>query len=183
MRTMAIRAVFSAVHVNGDVISLLLVMAFLTFPGTFANQRACHRRWIVATHAMHLPHAGDRHPHVVMTTHALPVDWFAKPFHFAQMATIAGRACFQLRCDVMSDFFRDFFPMVIVATLLLVAATATHRARTRMRLVFLRRGFGGFGGARAARFTFARQTTSSRCDERADEQPFPRAGSFHNAPS
>lgn len=185
MRSVAIGAIFAPVDINRDLVALLLGMAFLTFPSTFANECPTNSGRIVATHAMHPPHTRNGHPHVVMTLHALPIDGFAKPFYVTEVTALAGCARLQLRFDVMSDLFRNFFPMCILSMLGVMTTTATYGTGARVRLVFFRLRFGGFGRARAARFTVARQAASTGRGDRAHEQPFPvaREQSLHNAPS
>jgi len=159
-------------------------MAFLAFPGAFANECSTGARRIVATHAMHCAHARDAHAYVVVAFDALPIDWLAKPLDFVQVATVARRALEQHRVDVVTDFFRDFFPPRRLSILLRMASTATNRTSSEMRRFFSVRRFCRRCCSLVGRCLVVCQATPARHDERGAQEPFPGAAcGIHNAPS
>jgi hypothetical protein len=93
----ATRAIGPAVHVDGLLVSLGVLMATLAFPGLFAER--FFGFWvfkIVAAHAMGSTHGGDRDVNVVVAFGASLVNGVLKTFNNAQMAACAHRAFYVL---------------------------------------------------------------------------------------
>jgi hypothetical protein len=173
MRSMAIGTLFARVDIDSKVIALCFRMALLAFPSTFANKCSTNAGRIVATYAMQRAHTRDAYAYLVMTLHALPVDWFAKPFDFANVTTSACRTAQQHGVDIVADFLGDFFPPRCLSILVRMATTAPNGAWALVRQFINGRRWRRFHRPGVGGRIIVGQTASTGYDKRTCQEPFP----------